>query len=146
MVPTTDDQHFFVKYLFILENEVRQFQIEFSRISRVEEQACKIHRELCFGTNNFFQVGTLFLLNFNKYPEKILFFSARPLEMCQTSVIGRSLLVMHKSGIFCIKVVIISQADNSHGNQEISTRMIGMSMNKVQKLFLDVKERTPDKD
>jgi hypothetical protein len=32
-----DVQHFFVKYLFILENEVRQFQIEFLRISTVEE-------------------------------------------------------------------------------------------------------------
>jgi hypothetical protein len=26
-------QHFFAEHLFILENEVRQFQIEFSRIS-----------------------------------------------------------------------------------------------------------------
>jgi hypothetical protein len=32
-----DVQHFFVEYLFILENEVRQFQIEFFRISTVEE-------------------------------------------------------------------------------------------------------------
>jgi len=53
---------------------------------------------------------------------------------------------MHKSGIFCIKAVIISQANNSHGNQEISILMMGMSMNKVQKIFLEVKERTPNKD
>jgi hypothetical protein len=53
---------------------------------------------------------------------------------------GGSLLVMHKSGIFCIKDVIISQANNSHGNQEIFILMIGMSMNKVQKHFLEVKE------
>jgi hypothetical protein len=53
---------------------------------------------------------------------------------------------MHKSGIFCIKDIIIAQTNNSHGNQEISILMIGMSMNKVQKLFLKVKERTPYKD
>ncbi len=33
----TGNWHFFAEYLFILENEVGQFQIEFSRISIVEE-------------------------------------------------------------------------------------------------------------
>jgi hypothetical protein len=53
---------------------------------------------------------------------------------------------MHKSGIFCIKAVIISQANNSHGNQEISILMMGMSMNKVQKIFLGVKEKHQGKN
>jgi len=37
IVPTTDVREFFVQYLFILENEVRQFQFEFSEISTIEE-------------------------------------------------------------------------------------------------------------
>jgi hypothetical protein len=33
----TGNLHFFAEYLFILETEVGQFQIEFSRISLVQE-------------------------------------------------------------------------------------------------------------
>jgi hypothetical protein len=36
-VPTIDVWHIFVEYLFILENEVWQFQIYFSKISTIEE-------------------------------------------------------------------------------------------------------------
>jgi len=36
-IPTTPAQHFFSKYLFILENKVWHFQISFFRISTVEE-------------------------------------------------------------------------------------------------------------
>jgi hypothetical protein len=36
-IPTTDVWNFFAEYLFILVNKVLQFQIQFFRISTVEE-------------------------------------------------------------------------------------------------------------
>jgi hypothetical protein len=39
----TNIRHFFVKYLFILETEVSQFQIESSRISTYDQELCKVH-------------------------------------------------------------------------------------------------------
>jgi hypothetical protein len=36
-IPTTDVWNFFAEYLFLLENKVLQFQIQFFRISTVEE-------------------------------------------------------------------------------------------------------------
>ncbi len=44
---------------FILENDVRQFQIEFSKILMVEEQVCKVHLLLCILLIVIQWVGTI---------------------------------------------------------------------------------------
>jgi hypothetical protein len=41
--PMTNIRYFSVKYLFILETEVSQFQIESSRISTYDQELCKVH-------------------------------------------------------------------------------------------------------
>jgi hypothetical protein len=41
--PMTNIRQFLVKYLFILETEVSQFQIESSRISTYVQELCKVH-------------------------------------------------------------------------------------------------------
>jgi hypothetical protein len=37
-LPTTNNQHLFVTYWFVLENEVQQFQIHFLKISTIYEE------------------------------------------------------------------------------------------------------------
>jgi len=63
-------------YLFIyLQNKVRQSQIEFSRVSTVEEQVWKVHLLLFIRNNNpmfgtiffFHKLGILFSKHINKY-------------------------------------------------------------------------------
>jgi len=43
-----DSKHFFVEYLFTLKSKVQQLQNEFSKISTIEEWACKVHLHCVF--------------------------------------------------------------------------------------------------
>jgi hypothetical protein len=80
-----DVQHFFVKYLFILENEVVQFHIYFFRIF---QQLRGI-----FMQNTSSHVVHLMVFNFQQFtqiPTLKFFFLARPfgIILCCTSVVG----------------------------------------------------------
>jgi len=93
----TDVWHFFAEYLFILKNNVRQFQIEFSKISTVEGKVCKVHILLCICNSNpmvgtiviFSQVEASIVNNFNKYKISLFQLNLLRIILCQTSVVGK---------------------------------------------------------